>query len=439
MELYSLYAIFSSVRDAVWTLSSLYQLVALGLNVTLGKIVSVYLQKWSAHFPPFSRFQDRYRRTIKALFFPILSCLVQWIIVASGRELQKHLWISHAAATFMTGWVLTRFLSLCMPPSTFRKALYFFIYSVATLHVTKFLSHVIAIVDSFALDVGELRISVLSFLKGGVLLFFSLWGASALSKWASSKLKALTRIEPAFRELLIKLIRVSFIAFSTLIALSSMGLNLSAFALFGGAIGVGIGFGLQKVISNLICGMILLIDRSIKPGDVIALKQGTSYGIIHKLGARYVSVRTRSGKEHLIPNEDFIIHPSENWSLTDRYLRLHLPIRAALDSDVPLVMNLLIEATKNIARIAKDRPPSARLRGFGESAIEFELRIWIHDPQNGLSKVKSDVYIQLWSLFKKHRISIPYPQRTVHVATPIEGDFSVSPGREKGILPGLCK
>lgn len=415
MELLSLHAIVSFLKHAVFTLSHLYQLIALGISLAFAKTASLFIKKILDGQLFHLSFLARHKKNIPALIFPALCCMTQWIIVAASREFHLGFWLNHTAAELMTGWVAAHSLSFFRMPPGLKKLAAFSIYSITILQMLGLLSQLLLIMESASISIGGLQVSVLSFLKGCIILFSLVWITSIISRWTRKRLKKINRLESSLQELLIKLIRITFLALSLLVALSSMGLNLSVFAVFGGAIGVGIGFGLQKVISNLICGIILLLDKSIKPGDVIALEQGRSYGIINRLGARCVSVRTRSGKEHLIPNEDFIIHKSENWSLTDSYLRLHIPIRADLNSDVNLVMKLLLDATKGVERILEDPSPGARLCSFSDSAIEFELRVWINDPDQGLSKVRSDVYINLWNLFKRHGITIPYPHRNIRL------------------------
>ncbi len=352
---------------------------------------------------------------IRSIILPTLMTLFQWITVAACREFDWNPELNQAFAEMLTAWMTVRYISLLSPNHPAHKPVGLVIYAIAVLNVLGVFPHVLSIMENLSVSIGELHISLLSVIKGAATFIILFWATSAISKKVEQGLKGSKSLERSLQELFSKLIRVSFLAFSLIITLSNMGLDLSAFAIFGGAIGVGIGFGLQKVVSNLICGIILLLDRSIKPGDVIALEQGKEYGEINKLGARCVSVRTRSGKEHLIPNEDFITHKSENWSYSDSQIRLSLPMRAGLDSDVHLVLQLLVEAAKGVDRVLNTPAPGARLRSFSESAIEFEVRVWIGDPHNGVSKVKSDIYVNIWDLFKQNDIKIPYPQRDLHI------------------------
>ena len=202
-----------------------------------------------------------------------------------------------------------------------------------------------------------------------------------------------------------------FLSFA--IALTTVGLDLSSFALLGGAVGVGIGFGLQKVVSNLVSGLILLLDRSIKPGDVIEI-DGT-YGWINSLRARYASVITRDGKEHLIPNEDLITSKVVNWSFSDKNVRVRVPIGISYDSDPREAIELCLEAARAAPRVLNDPEPRCLVIAFGEHSVKLQLRFWIEDPSNGVGNVRSEVLLAVWDQFQKAGIEIPYPQQDIHV------------------------
>jgi small-conductance mechanosensitive channel len=197
------------------------------------------------------------------------------------------------------------------------------------------------------------------------------------------------------------------------IALNAVGIDLTAFAVFSGAIGLGLGFGLQKIVSNLISGVILLLDKSIKPGDVIEIEK--TYGWITSLGARYVSVRGRDGREYLIPNEDLITHRVTNWSFSSNLVRLDVPFGVAYDSDLRQVRALAVEAAKLPERVLGTPAPVCHVTEFAESTINLLLRFWIKDPTNGVTNVKGEVMLALWDSFKTHRVDLPPPQRQVWI------------------------
>src|SRR5690606_33084517 len=166
-----------------------------------------------------------------------------------------------------------------------------------------------------------------------------------------------------------------------------------------GAVGVGVGFGLQKVVSNLLSGILLLLDRSLKPGDVIEV--GDAYGWIEKMGGRYVTVATRDGKEYLIPNEDLITQQVINWSYTDRAIRLRIGTGISYRSDVRKAMELRAAAAAAEPRVLADEvhKPVVRLVGFGDSSVDLELRIWVTDPEKGVVNIESDIRLAIWDAF----------------------------------------
>ena len=220
------------------------------------------------------------------------------------------------------------------------------------------------------------------------------------------------------RVLLGKILRIALVVLAVTIAMQSVGINLTALTVLSGAVGVGIGFGLQKVVSNFISGMIILLDESIKPGDTITV--GETFGWIRELRARFVSVVTRDGREYLIPNEDFITTQVINWSFSDRYVRLDVPFGVAYDSDPHQVVDIAVAAAASVDRVvANYRPPVCWMTEFGDSSINFLLRFWIEDPQQGLTNIRGQVMMALWDAFKENDIKIPFPHREVIMRTPV--------------------
>jgi small-conductance mechanosensitive channel len=197
------------------------------------------------------------------------------------------------------------------------------------------------------------------------------------------------------------------------IGIDIIGIDLTALAVFSGAFGLAVGFGLQKTFGNLIAGIILLMDRSIKPGDVIAV--GESFGHVTKIGVRAVSIVTRDGKEHLIPNENLMTQEVENWSYSSPNVRVHIPVGVGYDCDLALAQKLMIEASMTPKRVLKSPKPTVWLRAFGENSIEHEILLWIADPEAGVGNVQSEVLNRLWVLFKENGIQIPFPQRDIRV------------------------
>jgi len=210
-----------------------------------------------------------------------------------------------------------------------------------------------------------------------------------------------------------KLANVAMIIVAFMLAIDILGIDLTALAFFSGAFGLAIGFGLQKTFGNLISGIILLMDRSIKPGDVIAI--GDSFGWVNKIGIRAVSIVTRDGKEHLIPNENMMTNEVENWSYSSKDVRVRIPIGVAYNSDITIVENILLDLAKDHKRILKNPAPKALIKGFGDNSVDFEFRIWIRDPEEGVSNIKSDIMKQIWHNFHEHGVEFPFPQRDIYI------------------------
>jgi small-conductance mechanosensitive channel len=240
-----------------------------------------------------------------------------------------------------------------------------------------------------------------------------MWTAKQATSFMESKIENTSNLTPSLKVLLNKVIRFIIFAFAIIISLSSIGIDLTAFTVLSGGIGVGIGFGLQKIVSNFISGIIILIDKSVKPGDVIEIDN--TYGLISSLNSRFVSIITLNGEEYLIPNEDLITKKVVNLSYSDKLVRLELSIGISYNSDVEQAIELIEEIAREHNRVTTSKEPSCLLTGFGESSVDLKLKFWIVDPENGLDNIKSDLFLTIWHAFQKHNIDIPYPQHDLHL------------------------
>ena len=287
------------------------------------------------------------------------------------------------------------------------------IWILVALHLLGWLPAVLDALDGVALHIGAARISLLAtaklVLSIALLWVLVLW----LVKLIEQRLGQSPHINASMQVALVKISKFALLTITFIVALNAVGIDLTALTVFGGALGVGLGFGLQRIASNFISGFIVLFDRSIRPGDVITI--GDKFGWVEALYARYVVVRDRDGVDRLIPNEHLITNEVINWSYGDRNVRLKIPVSISYNDDPEQAMALMLEAARANSRVLTEPAPAARLMAFGDNGIELELRIWINDPEQGLANVRSDVNIAIWRLFKAMGVTIPYPQRDLHL------------------------
>lgn len=287
------------------------------------------------------------------------------------------------------------------------------IWILVALHLLGWLPDVIKALDALGYSFGQTRVSLFTVLQ----LLVAIGALMVLATWLTHVIEqALSRsayISSGAKIGIAKTSKFALYTLAALLSLNAVGIDLSALAVFGGALGVGLGFGLQRIASNFISGFILVFDRSIRPGDVISINE--KFGWVQELRARYIVVRDRDGVETLIPNENLITTEVINWSYSDKQVRIKIPVQISYQDDPEQAMAIMLESAGACERVLQHPEPTARLMGFGESGIELELRVWIRDPQQGVGGVRSEVNLAIWKGFKAAGITIPYPQRDVHL------------------------
>jgi small-conductance mechanosensitive channel len=269
------------------------------------------------------------------------------------------------------------------------------------------------LLDQVGFDAGSTRISLLTILQVMITAAALYAVVKLLIRIVSHSIHRASGLDATQQLLAQKLSAVAIVTVAFFVGIDLVGIDLTALAVFSGAFGLAVGFGLQKTFGNLIAGIILLMDRSIKPGDVIVV--GDSFGHVTKIGVRAVSIVTRDGKEHLIPNENLMTQEVENWSYSSRDVRVHIPVGVAYDCDLPLAQKLMIEAAKASKRVLQSPEPRVWLRAFGESSVDHEILVWISDPEGGVGNVQSEILNRLWVLFQENNVSIPFPQRDIRI------------------------
>ncbi len=355
------------------------------------------------------------RRILEPLIWPLTWLAFLSLLLGLYAAAQQDTWLLEILASLLVAWVVVRLVSRAIRNPMLSRVTAVIAYGMAVLSIWDLLGPTIEILNGpqFTLTLGQFSLSVYQVLATAMLLAALLSLAAFASRLTERRLRDADWVTPAGRVLLNKTLRIALFVFAFLITIGSVGIDLTALAVVGGAVGFGIGFGLQKVFSNLISGLILLLDKSIKPGDVITVEN--TYGWVNRLGARYVSIITRDGIEHLIPNETMITEPVSNWTHTDANTRLRIPIGVHYNTDLELAIRLGVEAAQSQPRVLKEPEPRCLVKGFGESAIDLEIRFWIQDADSGVSNIKSAVILEAWRLYQAHGIEIPYPQRDLHI------------------------
>lgn len=402
--------------DNVLVLENLFQVslivIVVAVSVLYGKKTRKYLQNRFKEPPVKQVYIASLWNTLIWQMPNIFHIVLFRISMPISRKLGYTDFLPSLLSTLLLAWVVIKLASSVILDRFWSRTISISAWALAALNIMGLLDPTITFLDSFGINVGDIHLTALSILKAVIVLMIFLRLGTWLGDYLEGKIKGIADLSPTTHVLLSKIIKISVFIVVFMVALNSVGIDLTALAVFSGAVGVGIGFGLQKVVANLISGIILLIDKSIKPGDVIQIED--VYGWISSLSGRFVSVVTRDGKEYLIPNEDLITQRVINWSFTNRKVRLKVPVGISYKSDPHKAIALALEATKNENRVLRSPEPNCLLVGFGDSSVDLEIRLWINDPQNGIANLKSRILLNVWDQFQKHDIEIPFPQRDIH-------------------------
>jgi len=434
MDKYSVYAylenIFNTVEmwvyDNVFVYSNLLQLCLIALTLLVCWYLTPGIKKWREkevvnknrsllRFIPTSLYI--HQSLIASLILPIIWLLSLSLLLLIGTAIETSYHLIKIAVSLLAAWVIINLTTGMLRNKALSKFIAVVVWSVAALNILNLIGPVTDVLDGIGLTLGELRISALTVIEGVFLLIILLWLAILVSQFIDQQIRKSADITPSVKVLISKLIKITLIIIAVVVAISSVGIDLTAFAVFSGAVGIGIGLGLQKSIANLFSGVLLLIDKSIKPGDLITI--GDTYGVVESLNARYASVKRMNGTEHLIPNENLISQEVINWTHTDKLIRPDIVIGVHYQSDIRKAMELCIQSAIEAQRVLDSPEPECLLIGFGDNSVDLKLRFWIKDPENGLLNVKSEILLGIWDKFREHDIEIPYPQRDLHIRSSV--------------------
>ena len=355
-------------------------------------------------------------RRLKWIFFPVglwLALIVMRYVTWPSRS-----YLIAVAAGLATAWIVISVASRVIRNRFLARVIAAMTWVVVAAFMLGMLPGIIDALDSVGIDMQGFRLTPLLVIKAVLILAALIWVAVTGGRVIDSQLANVEDLSPSLQVLTAKLARAVLMVTAIVVGLSLVGINLTAFAVFSGAVGLGLGFGLQKVVSNLISGFILLLDKSIKPGDVITV--GDTYGRINELAARYASVIARDGREYLIPNEDLITSQVVNWSYSSDLVRLDLDFGVAYSADPHEVRKLARQVSATHKRVQAVPPPVCHITAFGDSSVDYKLRFWIRDPDKGTVNVRGDIFLLLWDALKVEGMEIPFPQRDINTRGPID-------------------
>lgn len=369
------------------------------------------------------------RRAANA-FAHIATPIALYIILQTSIVILRSLGISNAlvdaGTSLLAAWIIIRLVTLVIRSPFWSRVAFYVAWPIAALDAFGVLDDVLVQLDTFSIPIGENergeaeRLSALDIVRTLAIFGILFWAASFINKFITSRIDAIDELTVSFKALLSKILNILLPVVALIAALQIVGFPFGTLAIFGGAVGLGIGLGMQRTVSNFFAGFTLIADKSIKPGDVIQIED--TFGWVTQMNARYVSIRTRDGMAHLMPNDRFINEGVINWSHSDRVVRLHAPFGVSYATKDLRKLARSAEATAvEVERVLKTPAPRCNLVEFGDSSINFDLRFWINDPANGISNVRSDVMMAVWDMLHEAGIEVPFPQRDLHIKSAPEG------------------
>ena len=410
------------------------EVLALLMAALLATALAFYLKNWLRRLAARDNLQVWPRRVVVAGM--VLSpALIGLLLILGLRALfnafDLHTGLIDIALDLTTVLVLVRFgvhaLSVSLGPNSWIRAwelkLTFVLWAIISFQVLGWFSGIERTFDSIDLVPGKTTFSLWALLKSIVVIVGFLVATSLIARTIERRVMKLEGLAISTRIGITKFSTFMLVGLGILLGINASGVDLTVLGLFTGAIGLGLGFGLQAIASNFVSGFVLLLDKSIKPGDVISFTgtTGTStenFGWVQELRGRYIVVRDRDGVETLVPNQNLITNSVINWSYSDQRVRIRLPVMISFADDPEVALQVLIDAAANHPRILKEPGPVSRLMSFENYGMRVEVRFWIRDPMNGVNNVRSDVNREIWRLFKKHGITIPVQQHEVRVIQP---------------------
>jgi small-conductance mechanosensitive channel len=419
------------IFEQLTTPEILAEVLALLMAALLASGLAHYLKNWLRPLSTRPN-QGRWSKRLVVAGMVLAPALLGVVLVLGLRLLfasfAMHTSVIDRALDLVTVLVMVRFavhvLSVSLGPNSWIRAwelrLTFLIWAVISFQLLGWFDAIERTLDHIDLVPGKTTFSLWALLKGIVVIAGFLVVTSLIARTIERRVMKVEGLAISTRIGISKFSTFALVGLGILLGINASGVDLTVLGLFTGAIGLGLGFGLQAIASNFVSGFVLLMDKSIKPGDVISFTgtTGTStenFGWVQELRGRYIVVRDRDGVETLVPNQNLITNSVINWSYSDQRVRIRLPVMISFQDDPEVALQVLIDAAANHPRILKDPGPVSRLMSFENYGMRVEVRFWIRDPMNGVNNVRSDVNREIWRLFKKHGITIPVQQHEVRV------------------------
>ena len=394
-------------------------IILIGAGVWLDLIVRNHLRAKDDKTKPTQR--TLVLRTLVSLspvFRPILAFIFVHLMYFGMENFKIVPLTYNAVHQLLLAWLLIKAIRIMTKQKVATWLIAGFILPMTLLSIAGLWEPLLAFLDSLAINVATYKITVYKVLEVAFVITLLFWAVGRITSFIEGHIRSTRLLSVANRSLVTKLLQIALYIFAFMLSLDILGIDLTALAVFSGALGVGLGFGLQKITSNFISGLILLFEKSIKTGDMVELADGT-YGIVKHISARFTLIRTYDGKEIMVPNEDFITQQVVNWTHSDSLGRLQQTIGVAYGSDLKQVRELVFEAINEHPDTLDDAENQCNLVEFGESSINFLMRFWLNDFSKGRRRVMGEVLMAIWEKFEKNNIEIPFPQRDLNLKGPI--------------------
>lgn len=402
------------------TVSALWQLLIVGVVLAVSGLLNLHLRKQIVA----GKVNTVYKMLlggIERLFFPFVAFLM---LVIARYSLQHfmHVGFLRLAARMLLAMIIIRSLVYVLryvfSPSawlhSFERVIAWVVWVAVALHISGFLDPALQILEDVKFRVGKQKLNLLLLIQGGLTIVVTMLVALWLSRMIELRLMASTNINSNWRVIMVKLVRMVAIVVALLMSMAAVGIDITMLSVFGGALGVGLGFGLQKIASNYVSGFIILMDKSLHMGDIITIS--SHYGIVKELRSRYMILRKQDGTEIIIPNEMMITDVVINHTSAAHKAKVPIPVQISYDSDLDLAIQLLREIGRTHERtIRDDAAVDVTIKSFGQSGIDLLLALWVVNPEEATAKLQSDIYYEIWQRFKANNIQIPYPQHDVRI------------------------